>query len=100
MRRSHSCSAGRNRPDPMKAAHPLVRTRDDPMSPSRSFQGLILALEQFWAERGCVLLQPYDMEVGAGTFHPATTLRALGPRHWNAAYVQPSRRPKDARYGE
>src|SRR3989440_9960466 len=84
----------------MKAAQSLAPTRDDPMSPSRSFQGLILALEQFWAERGCVLLQPYDMEVGAGTFHPATTLRSLGPRPWNAAYVQPSRRPKDGRYGE
>src|SRR5712691_2526033 len=84
----------------MEAAHPLERTRDDPMSPARSFQGLILALEQFWAERGCVILQPYDMEVGAGTFHPATTLRALGPKPWNAAYVQPSRRPKDGRYGE
>ncbi len=84
----------------MEAAHPPVRTRDDPMSPARSFQGLILALERFWAEWGCVILQPYDMEVGAGTFHPATTLRALGPRPWNAAYVQPSRRPKDGRYGE
>src|SRR6202521_5721921 len=84
----------------MAAAHPPVRTRDDPMSPARSFQGLILALERFWAEWGCVILQPYDMEVGAGTFHPATTLRALGPRPWNAAYVQPSRRPKDGRYGE
>ena len=68
--------------------------------PSRSFQGLILALHNYWAERGCVILQPYDMEVGAGTFHPATTLRSLGPRPWNAAYVQPSRRPKDGRYGE
>src|SRR5436190_1905260 len=84
----------------MKAAQPLATTRDDPMSPARSFQGLILALEQFWAEWGCVILQPYDMEVGAGTFHPATTLRALGPKPWNAAYVQPSRRPKDGRYGE
>jgi glycyl-tRNA synthetase alpha chain len=71
-----------------------------PLSPTRSFQGLILALQTFWAERGCVILQPYDMEVGAGTFHPATTLRALGPKRWNAAYVQPSRRPKDGRYGE
>ncbi|MGE3364812.1 MAG: glycine--tRNA ligase subunit alpha [Rhizobiaceae bacterium] len=70
------------------------------MSPSRSFQGLILTLHAYWAERGCVILQPYDMEVGAGTFHPATTLRALGPKPWNAAYVQPSRRPKDGRYGE
>jgi glycyl-tRNA synthetase alpha chain len=70
------------------------------MRPERSFQGLILALQRFWADQGCVILQPYDMEVGAGTFHPATTLRALGPRPWSAAYVQPSRRPKDGRYGE
>ena len=66
-----------------------------------SFQSLILALQTFWAEdHGCVLLQPYDMEMGAGTFHPATTLRALGPEPWRAAYVQPSRRPGDGRYGE
>ncbi|MGB3536742.1 MAG: glycine--tRNA ligase subunit alpha [Mesorhizobium sp.] len=70
------------------------------MHPSRSFQGLILTLHNYWADYGCVVLQPYDMEVGAGTFHPATTLRALGPKAWNAAYVQPSRRPKDGRYGE
>jgi glycyl-tRNA synthetase alpha chain len=70
------------------------------MRPERSFQGLILTLHAYWAERGCVILQPYDMEVGAGTFHPATTLRSLGPKPWNAAYVQPSRRPKDGRYGE
>jgi glycyl-tRNA synthetase alpha chain len=70
------------------------------LSPQRSFQGLILTLQQFWAAHGCVILQPYDMEMGAGTFHPATTLRALGPRPWRAAYVQPSRRPKDGRYGE
>ena len=70
------------------------------MDPTRSFQGLLLTLQRFWAERGCVVLQPYDMEVGAGTFHPATTLRALGPKSWRAAYVQPSRRPKDGRYGE
>ncbi len=70
------------------------------MHPKRSFQGLILTLHRYWAERGCVVLQPYDMEVGAGTFHPATTLRALGPRPWRAAYVQPSRRPTDGRYGE
>ncbi len=70
------------------------------LRPTESFQGLILTLHQFWAEYGCVILQPYDMEVGAGTFHPATTLRALGPKHWNAAYVQPSRRPTDGRYGE
>lgn len=73
---------------------------DDSLSPARSFQGLILTLQRFWAAQGCVILQPYDMEVGAGTFHPATTLRALGPRPWKAAYVQPSRRPKDGRYGE
>lgn len=70
------------------------------MRPERSFQGLILALQRFWADYGCVVLQPYDMEVGAGTFHPATTLRALGHKPWRAAYVQPSRRPGDGRYGE
>ncbi len=71
-----------------------------PLHPKKSFQDLIFALQRFWAEQGCVILQPYDMEVGAGTFHPATTLRALGPKPWNACYVQPSRRPKDGRYGE
>ena len=65
-----------------------------------SFQSLILELQRFWAAQGCVILQPYDLEVGAGTFHPATTLRSLGPKPWNAAYVQPSRRPTDGRYGE
>jgi glycyl-tRNA synthetase alpha chain len=65
-----------------------------------TFQGLILALQKYWADQGCVILQPYDMEVGAGTFHPATFLRAIGPERWNAAYVQPSRRPTDGRYGE
>ncbi|NIB39503.1 glycine--tRNA ligase subunit alpha [Pseudomaricurvus alkylphenolicus] len=70
-------------------------------SPDAStFQGLIIALQQFWARQGCVVLQPLDMEVGAGTFHPATFLRAIGPETWNAAYVQPSRRPTDGRYGE
>jgi glycyl-tRNA synthetase alpha chain len=68
--------------------------------PARSFQALILTLQNFWARQGCVILQPYDMEVGAGTFHPATTLRSLGPMPWKAAYAQPSRRPKDGRYGE
>ena len=72
----------------------------DHMAPQRSFQGLILTLQHYWADYGCVILQPYDMEVGAGTFHPATTLRSLGPRPWNAAYVQPSRRPADGRYGQ
>ncbi|MEO0497303.1 MAG: glycine--tRNA ligase subunit alpha [Pseudomonadota bacterium] len=70
------------------------------LDPTRSFQGLILTLHDFWASHGCVVLQPYDMEVGAGTFHPATTLRSLGPKPWKAAYVQPSRRPTDGRYGE
>ena len=65
-----------------------------------SFQDLILRLQQFWGAQGCVILQPLDMEVGAGTFHPATFLRSLGPETWNAAYVQPSRRPTDGRYGE
>jgi len=65
-----------------------------------TFQDLILTLQNFWASRGCLILQPYDNEMGAGTFHPATTLRALGPRPWNAAFVQPSRRPTDGRYGE
>ncbi|WP_251975796.1 glycine--tRNA ligase subunit alpha [Salinicola avicenniae] len=67
---------------------------------AKTFQGLILALQQYWAEKGCVVLQPLDMEVGAGTFHPATFLRSIGPESWNAAYVQPSRRPTDGRYGE
>ncbi len=69
-------------------------------APPRTFQDLILALQRYWAERGCVLVQPYDMEVGAGTFHTATFLRAVGPEPWSAAYVQPSRRPTDGRYGE
>jgi glycyl-tRNA synthetase alpha chain len=68
--------------------------------PDTCFQRLILKLQDFWAEERCVILQPYDMEVGAGTFHPATTLRSLGPEPWRAAYVQPSRRPTDGRYGE
>jgi glycyl-tRNA synthetase alpha chain len=65
-----------------------------------TFQDLILTLQTYWAQKGCVLQQPYDMEVGAGTFHPATFLRAIGPEPWSAAYVQPSRRPTDGRYGE
>ncbi len=65
-----------------------------------TFQGLIFALEHYWADKGCVVLQPLDMEVGAGTFHPATFLRSIGPEPWNCAYVQPSRRPTDGRYGE
>ena len=70
------------------------------MAQPLSFQSLILTLHAYWSARGCVILQPYDMEMGAGTFHPATTLRALGPKPWKAAYVQPSRRPTDGRYGE
>jgi glycyl-tRNA synthetase alpha chain len=74
------------------------------LSPARAkptcFQELILTLQDYWAGQGCLILQPFDMEMGAGTFHTATTLRALGPKPWNAAYVQPSRRPKDGRYGE
>src|ERR1700709_2286089 len=66
----------------------------------KSFQDIILTLHAFWAKQGCVILQPYDVEMGAGTFHPATTLRALGPKPWRAAYVQPSRRPSDGAYGE
>jgi len=77
-----------------KAARPSA------LRPKEAFQDLILTLQTFWGKEGCVILQPYDMEVGAGTFHPATTLRALGPKPWSAAYVQPSRRPKDGRYGE
>jgi glycyl-tRNA synthetase alpha chain len=73
---------------------------DPSADPTKSFQALILTLQNFWARQGCVIVQPYDMEVGAGTFHPATTLRSLGPKPWKAAYVQPSRRPKDGRYGE
>jgi glycyl-tRNA synthetase alpha chain len=69
-------------------------------SPGSSFQALILRLQNYWANEGCVILQPYDVEIGAGTFHPATALRALGPEPWRAAYVQPSRRPTDGRYGE
>ncbi len=75
---------------------PKARTVTSP----RTFQDLILALQHYWAAQGCVLLQPYDMEMGAGTFHTATFLRALGPEPWSAAYVQPSRRPTDGRYGD
>jgi len=69
-------------------------------NPETCFQNAILKLQSYWSKQGCVILQPYDMEMGAGTFHWATTLRALGPKPWRAAYVQPSRRPKDGRYGE
>ncbi len=73
---------------------------DRALNPATSFQGLIFTLQTFWVRHGCLLIQPYDMEVGAGTFHPATALRALGPKPWRAVYVQPSRRPSDGRYGE
>jgi len=69
-------------------------------APPQTFQALIFALQRYWAEQSCVILQPYDMEMGAGTFHPATFLRAVGPEPWNAAYVQPTRRPTDGRYGD
>ena len=80
----------------------MTQDKNSPSSHSRAktFQGLISLLQEFWAEQGCVVLQPLDMEVGAGTFHPATFLRAIGPENWSAAYVQPSRRPTDGRYGE
>jgi glycyl-tRNA synthetase alpha chain len=86
--------------DAMTAKSTSTSATEQPLSPKTSFQDLILTLQQYWAGHGCAVLQPYDMEVGAGTFHPATTLRSLGPKSWNAAYVQPSRRPKDGRYGE
>jgi glycyl-tRNA synthetase alpha chain len=79
-------------------ALPLTGTRGTQLA--LSFQDLILTLHRYWGAQGCVLLQPYDMEMGAGTFHPATVLRALGPDPWKAAYVQPCRRPTDGRYGE
>ena len=77
-----------------------VKKKEKKKSKFLSFQDIIMKLQNFWSKNGCVLLQPYDLEVGAGTFHPATTLRSLGPKPWKAAYVQPSRRPTDGRYGE
>ncbi|KKN38896.1 hypothetical protein LCGC14_0748920 [marine sediment metagenome] len=87
----------RRRKDPQQQRQLLM---SDPVHRPRSFQEITLALQSYWARQGCAILQPYDMEVGAGTFHPATTLRALGTNPWAAAYVQPSRRPTDGRYGE
>jgi glycyl-tRNA synthetase alpha chain len=78
----------------------MVKLKKPAKSRPPSFQDLILKLERFWADQGCVILQPYDLEMGAGTFHPATALRSLGPKPWRAAFVQPCRRPKDGRYGE
>jgi len=78
-----------------------ILAQDNSFAPDPgTFQGLILALQHYWAKQGCVIMQPYDMEMGAGTFHPATYLRAIGPEPWNTVYVQPSRRPTDGRYGE
>ena len=99
-------AAGRARLRRTAPPRTAARPRSAPINrnplerPMLTFQQLILRLQDYWAEQGCVLLQPYDMEVGAGTFHPATFLRALGPEPWNAAYVQPCRRPNDGRYGE
>jgi glycyl-tRNA synthetase alpha chain len=84
----------------LRRNNPGGSTTGRAMASENNFQTLILTLQQFWAARGCVILQPYDMEVGAGTFHWATTLRSLGPETWKTAYVQPSRRPTDGRYGE
>lgn len=83
-----------------KRALSQIMTISDSAPDTSTFQGLIFALEQYWADQGCVILQPYDMEMGAGTFHTATFLRSIGPEPWNAAYVQPSRRPTDGRYGD
>lgn len=77
-----------------------TKTKPPEAASVRCFQDIILTLQNYWAAQGCAILQPYDEQVGAGTLHPATTLRALGPKPWRAAYVQPSRRPKDGRYGE
>ena len=78
----------------------MVSKKKNKKKSFQSFQDTILNLQKYWSKQGCTLLQPYDMEVGAGTFHPATTLRSLGPKPWKTAYVQPSRRPTDGRYGE
>jgi glycyl-tRNA synthetase alpha chain len=88
--------AGYVAPQPVGVGAKYEAPRMKPLS----FQDLILTLHAYWSAQGCLILQPYDMEMGAGTFHPATTLRALGPKPWKAAYVQPSRRPSDGRYGE
>ncbi len=78
----------------------VISVTDKASSDASTFQGLILALQEYWSDKGCVVVQPLDMEVGAGTFHPATFLRSIGPENWNSAYVQPSRRPTDGRYGD
>src|SRR5262249_51769588 len=84
----------------LESVRPLCYVLRPAMAQVKTFQDVILTLQRFWAERGCVLQQPYDMEVGAGTFHPPTFLRVLGPEPWKAAFVQLSRRPTDGRYGE
>ena len=84
----------------INASKKKVKTKNLKKLNFLSFQDIIMNLQKFWGKNGCVILQPYDIEVGAGTFHPATTLRSLGPKPWKAAYVQPSRRPTDGRYGE
>ena len=78
----------------------MLKKKKNDRSKGQTFQEIVINLQKFWGKYGCILLQPYDLEVGAGTFHPATTLRSLGPNPWKAAYVQPSRRPTDGRYGE
>ena len=78
----------------------MLKKKKNDSSKGQTFQEIIMSLQKYWSKYGCVLLQPYDLEVGAGTFHPATTLRSLGPNPWKAAYIQPSRRPTDGRYGE
>ena len=89
------------RPAVAATRHPHVAPPNSLVAePPKTFQDMILTLQHYWSDRGCVILQPYDVEVGAGTFHPATVLRALGPEPWRAAYVQPSRRPSDGRYGD
>ena len=88
------------KPKAAKKIKTVVVNKDKKKTNFLSFQEIIFKLQKFWSDQGCVILQPYDTEVGAGTFHPATTLRSLGPKPWKAAYVQPSRRPTDGRYGE
>ncbi len=84
----------------IKKLKSIVKMVPDYLNPKNSFQGLIMTLQHYWAQQGCTILQPYDMEMGAATFHPATILRALGTKSWKAAFVQPCRRPTDGRYGE
>jgi len=98
--RLKSASKSRLKVSKRPAVKAASKGQASPLDPKRSLQGMILTLERYWAERGCVLQQPYPSEVGAGTFNPATFLRSLGPEPWRVAHVEPSRRPKDGRYGE